>query len=172
MQRHKIPYECQVHIFFRDKWPCHWCHRHIIFAPAIKYLELFVRDSGYAYPISCYHDNWRRDVSPLLDDLGVVLDHLHPRSRGGKGSENNLVSACNKCNSRKSDIQYMDFLEGEHFRRVKGKYGEPMNWDGLSSTFIVLAAKYSDQLTATERKWLRALQSFLSTRGSRNSRND
>ncbi|MEQ9405504.1 MAG: HNH endonuclease [Cyclobacteriaceae bacterium] len=33
----------------------------------------------------------------------LTLDHLIPRSRGGKTSWTNLVTACQKCNARKGD---------------------------------------------------------------------
>jgi hypothetical protein len=40
---------------------------------------------------------------------------------------------------------------------VKGKYGEPLHWDGLSSLFIVLARRYPEALTTSEREWLKEL---------------
>ena len=33
----------------------------------------------------------------------LTLDHLFPRSRGGKATWTNLVTACNRCNTRKGD---------------------------------------------------------------------
>lgn len=33
----------------------------------------------------------------------LTLDHVVPRSKGGKSTWTNLVTACKKCNSRKSD---------------------------------------------------------------------
>lgn len=41
------------------------------------------------------------------------VDHQHPRSRGGSDSIDNLVPACRKCNSEKSDrtiSEYEDHL--------------------------------------------------------------
>lgn len=32
-----------------------------------------------------------------------TIDHVHPKSRGGKHTWENTVGACSKCNSRKSD---------------------------------------------------------------------
>ena len=32
-----------------------------------------------------------------------TIDHVHPKSRGGKHTWENTVAACGKCNSRKSD---------------------------------------------------------------------
>lgn len=33
----------------------------------------------------------------------LTLDHLFPKSRGGKSSWTNLITACNRCNTRKGD---------------------------------------------------------------------
>lgn len=34
----------------------------------------------------------------------LTLDHVHPKSRGGKTSWDNLVTACKSCNGRKGDF--------------------------------------------------------------------
>lgn len=44
-----------------------------------------------------------------------------------------------KCNVRKSAGEMTGYLKENPPRRVKGKYGEPKYWDGLSSLFLVLA---------------------------------
>lgn len=36
-------------------------------------------------------------------DVPLTLDHIHPRSKGGEDSWENLVAACVKCNNRKGD---------------------------------------------------------------------
>jgi hypothetical protein len=41
-------------------------------------------------------------------------------------------------------------------RHVKGKYGEPENWDGLSALFVILMEQ-SPEATSSEREWLREL---------------
>ena len=40
---------------------------------------------------------------------------------------------------------------------IKGKYGEPQGWDGLSTMFVILAQRDPDRLTKSERDWLKAL---------------
>jgi hypothetical protein len=39
---------------------------------------------------------------------------------------------------------------------VKGKYGEPVSWDGFSTLFVLLAPGRGD-LSASEKGWLGAL---------------
>ena len=51
--------------------------------------NIFKRDGG-----QCQYCGVSRDLT---------LDHVHPRSRGGKTSWDNLVTACKGCNSRKGD---------------------------------------------------------------------
>ena len=40
----------------------------------------------------------------LLARENRSLDHFVPRSRGGSGEEENLVTACKKCNQRKGNM--------------------------------------------------------------------
>lgn len=35
---------------------------------------------------------------------GTTIDHVHPRSKGGKHAWENVVAACQKCNAKKADI--------------------------------------------------------------------
>ena len=51
--------------------------------------NIFKRDGG-----KCQYCGTSKDLT---------LDHLIPRSKGGKSTWTNLVTACKKCNSRKSD---------------------------------------------------------------------
>jgi hypothetical protein len=41
--------------------------------------------------------------------------------------------------------------QASYSQPIKGKYGEPQHWDGLSALFVVLG------LTVSERDWLRVL---------------
>lgn len=44
------------------------------------------------------------------DPLRATLDHLVPRSQGGKDSRKNLVLACYQCNQAKGRIGHEEFL--------------------------------------------------------------
>lgn len=40
----------------------------------------------------------------------LVIDHIHPRNKGGGNELSNLTRACNKCNLYKSDFDIDTFL--------------------------------------------------------------
>jgi HNH endonuclease len=123
----------------------------------MKYLERELRASGHGDCLSYYHAHWTRDGSPLLDLLGAVIDHIDAFSTGGADHVDNLATACNKCNGRKSAATLDHWGERPMDRPIKGKYGEPQKWDGLSSLFVMLAQRDPTVLTVGERDWLRAL---------------
>lgn len=55
-------------------------------------LNVFYRDN-----FICQYCNTKFKASEL------TLDHVHPRSKGGPTSWDNIVSACEACNNKKSD---------------------------------------------------------------------
>jgi hypothetical protein len=156
--RRSIPITVQVDVLFRDGWLCSLCHRPTIFAPAMRLAGEFVRGQGYGHPLAYHHPRWRRDAAPLLDHLGCVIDHEVAFSRGGSHAPGNFAVACNKCNVYKSAAEKSKYLAEHPLRSVKGKYGEPTNWDGLSSLFVVLGRQNPSSLSASELTWLRALE--------------
>ena len=131
----------------------------MIFAPTLRYLGELVKQEGPAVPLAYYNRNWRRRDAPLLDYLGAVIDHVEAHSGGGASVISNLATACNKCNGRKSASSAEDFSKRRPRIPVKGKYGDPLDWDGLSTLFVVLVGKAPGVATSTERAWLRALKS-------------
>jgi hypothetical protein len=124
----------------------------------MKYLELFARRSGFAGALA-YHDaRWRRDKAPLLDHLGATIDHVQAHSRGGTADETNFVTSCNKCTTRKNAALADDFSKRLPRHRVKGRYGEPEHWDGLSSLFVLLVQQAPQGASQSELDWLRAFK--------------
>ncbi len=159
MSKHvPLPKAVQVAVFHRDLWLCRWCKRPVIFAPVMKYLKRELGESGVVGPQPAYyHAHWTREGAPLLDELGAVIDHVEAVAKGGLNDLDNLATACNKCNARKSDAAQHEVMKKLKPKPIKGKYGEPQNWDGLSSLFVMLARRAPATLTDTERNWLIAL---------------
>lgn len=60
---------------------------------------------------------WRRDnftcVYCLNPAQELSLDHIVPESHGGEGEEDNLVTACYKCNNKKSSKSFERFIRSE-----------------------------------------------------------
>jgi 5-methylcytosine-specific restriction endonuclease McrA len=155
--RRPLSKDLQVAVFRRDGWLCCWCKRPVIFAPVMKFLERDIRAAGRGERLAYYHAHWTRDGSPLLDLLGAVIDHIEAFSAGGASDIDNLATACNKCNGRKSAATLVKWGARPTEKPVKGKYGEPQHWDGLSSLFVMLAQRDPPILTVGEKEWLRAL---------------
>ena len=155
--RPPIPKELQLRVFRDDKWVCRWCSRPVIFPAVMKLIEREVRSAGIDEPLSYYHAHWTRAGAPLLDELGAVIDHADAFSTGGSSEKENLVTACGKCNGRKSSAPLDKWAKRVVRKRIKGKYGEPQHWDGLTALFVILAKRHQTGLTASEKEWLKVL---------------
>jgi hypothetical protein len=95
--------------------------------------------------------------------MGAVIDHVEAFASGGVHGESNFATACNKCNTRKNSRSAAVY-EGERpGKPVRGRFGEPKHWDGLTSLFLVLAGS-GIPLTATERAWKKALEAHARSR--------
>jgi hypothetical protein len=126
----------------------------------MRLIEVEMRAAAPDLSVTYFHGGWSRSHAPLLDELGAVVDHVKARAAGGPDSDENLATACNKCNGRKKSATALDeFGQRPKPKPIKGKYGEAKNWDGFSSLFVALARRYSTELTAIERDWLRVLLS-------------
>jgi 5-methylcytosine-specific restriction endonuclease McrA len=147
-------------VFKRDGWICQHCYAPVVFAPALRLMETWAtaRMPPGATPPAYWNKNWRRDRAPLLDHLGAVVDHEVAYVRGGGIDEKNLVTACNKCNIRKSDAFVEDHRKRHPKRKVRSVGAEPDAWDGLSLVFLELARQSPEALTANERAWVQALR--------------
>ncbi len=161
-----IPIDVQVRVLYRDGWLCSLCGRPTIFHLALKYLDEFVHANGYNRPTAYFHDRWRRDAAPLLDELGSMIDHVEAFASGGRHAEDNFAVACAKCNGRKSSQEKSAYLRANPPRLVKAKYGEPRYWDGLVGVFLVFAKRAPERLSLNERKWARELERYLESRAA------
>lgn len=148
----------QLNIFRRDGWLCCWCKKPVVFAPTLRLIEMEVRNAGDKGPLAYYHAHWTRDGAPLLDELGGVLDHVEAFSSSGPCDPENLVTSCAKCNGRKGAEPLGQWDQRQKRSPIKGKYGEPQNWDGLTALFAVLAERNPAKLTSGERDWLKAIK--------------
>jgi len=158
VKRAPIPKKTQVEVFRRDHWLCHWCGRPVIFAPAMRYLNHFARISGFTEQLAYHHPHWTRRDAPLLDYRGAVIDHIEAHSGGGRSDKANLVTACCKCNALKSDAKFEVFQAKLQRHTVKGKYGEPEHWDGLSTLFVILIELHPRMASESERDWLKCIK--------------
>ena len=125
----------------------------------MKYLARFTQEQGHRGLLAYWSSAYRRNASPLLDELAAAVDHVTAFSSGGAHDESNFVTACYKCNMRKSASSSDEFHKKYPPRPpVKGMYGEPKVWDGFSALFVVLARQNRAVLTRSEAKWLEALE--------------
>lgn len=161
--RPAVPKDVQVRVYFRDGWLCRYCHRPVVFAPALKTLAKLVADAEYPRAVAYYNLNYRSDLAPLLDYQAATIDHVEPWSKDGEHGEGNYVTACNKCNMKKSNRSPKAFADEECGKPVKGKYGPPKDWDGFVSVFLVLG-KDPGALAASERDWRKAFERYLAER--------
>jgi hypothetical protein len=124
----------------------------------MKYLQRFVRSCGVTEPVAYHDGHWTRHNAPLLDHMGAVIDHVRAHSRGGMDAAENFATACNKCNASKSNTPQGEFSAKSPRRPVKGKYGEPRDWDGLSTLFVILVERAPATASASELDWLKHLK--------------
>lgn len=74
--------------------------------PSIVRLSVYVR-IPYKHIILSRKNILRRDAHRCQycgrSDIPLTIDHVHPLSRGGEDTWENLVCACVRCNNRKGD---------------------------------------------------------------------
>ncbi|MGH7265675.1 MAG: HNH endonuclease [Candidatus Rokuibacteriota bacterium] len=88
--------------------------------------------------------------------MAAVIDHVEPFSRGGAHDDRNFVTACNKCNARKNSLRTDRFATKSPRRPVRGRYGEPTCWDGLSTLFVLMVQHDRSAASTSELAWYSA----------------
>jgi hypothetical protein len=124
----------------------------------MKFLQQYVQGRHPDAKLAYWSFAYRRDASPLLVELAAMIDHVESFSRGGSDKKENLVTACYECNTRKSNMGAAEFLKKYPPRPVKGKYGDPKDWDGFSTLFLNLLEQHRDAATRSELEWYEVLK--------------
>jgi 5-methylcytosine-specific restriction endonuclease McrA len=149
-------------VFTRDRWACRWCTYPVVFAPALKYLQEDVRRRGGNVPLAYYHFDFARLYAPLLNDLAAIVDHVQAGSRAGPNDLGNLVTACNRCNMLKRDLDEAAWRKLiEEFRTLRSLQNRtdemPTDWDGFSTVFLLALRDDRSAATSSELEWFEAL---------------
>jgi 5-methylcytosine-specific restriction endonuclease McrA len=73
----------------------------------------------------------------------LTVEHLCPKSKGGRGGQENLLLACNQCNWQRKSKSAVSFAE------AKEQKGFNPQWDVLSSALQLL----SNSEIRKQREW-------------------
>jgi hypothetical protein len=144
--RRTPPRAARAQVFVRDRFICRYCGGKTIFEPVMALL-------GFVYPqLFPYHPNWRGGVThPAVISRSAVVDHVEPGSSGGAWLDlDNLVTACNPCNSIKSDLSLEQL--GWTLQPIKRT-----SWDGLVGLYPSLWAASGRPAANFHLAWMRDL---------------
>jgi 5-methylcytosine-specific restriction endonuclease McrA len=72
----------------------------------------------------------------------LTLDHVHPRSKGGKSSWSNLVTACQRCNAHKGD-------------RTPEEAGMPLRCKPFKPNYLMFLSDFSGNVREEWKPFLR-----------------
>jgi 5-methylcytosine-specific restriction endonuclease McrA len=84
-------------------------------------------------------DNGRCQYCFTSEEL--TLDHVMPKSRGGKSTWDNLITACKKCNSKKGDF-------------TPQEAGMPLAQSPYKPSFVVFLRDFSGNIEETWKPYL------------------
>ena len=68
-----------------------------------KRMKIYLRDKYQCQYCSVKVGKKHPQLGKTLEVKDLTLDHVTPKSKGGSGHPNNLVTACKPCNQRKAD---------------------------------------------------------------------
>ena len=118
----------RLKVWIRDHWICQYCGEPVFFGPALKELDKISHGHGYFHPngsekhmLSLFHRRW------------ASVDHVQPKSKGGKDSMDNYVTACMQCNQ---EIREKSSDQGKATYGKINKNAIEVNWDGLYSFYL------------------------------------
>ena len=82
-------------------------------------LAIYLRDS-----FMCQYCG--RDLH-MAAPFDVTLDHLVPRSEGGSNKNENLITACRRCNSQRGSKPWTEYATGGAIDRIRVQRSAPVN---------------------------------------------
>jgi len=131
-------------IFVRDGWRCQYCGRRLVASPIIELLGTLC---PVEFPFPRGHHMPRKLTHPAAVRVYPEVDHVHAGSIGGDWREqSNLLTACEPCNTAKSNRQGW----------TAGIF-ERDDWDGLVQFYRGLVERSGD-LRPYHRGWMKALE--------------
>lgn len=82
-----------------------------------------------------------------LSPEDLTLDHVMPKSRGGRSTWDNLVTACKKCNSKKGDF-------------TPKEAGMPLLQEPFKPSFIVFLRDFSGPIQEDWKPYLKKMKPY------------
>jgi hypothetical protein len=134
-------------VFRRDRFVCRYCGGKTILTPVMELLAHLYPD---IFPFES--DAWRGGVThPAFIARSPMVDHLVPGTSGGSWTSlDNLVTACNPCNSIKADFE-LEQLGWELLPIAD------VAWDGLVARYPALWSAAGSPNEHRHQSWFKAL---------------
>jgi hypothetical protein len=136
----------QLSVWKSDGWHCRYCLAPVFFMRSVQLLDEMNPGHGY------YHGHGKYGATlELFACNWATVDHVAPVVRGGGNDTANLVTACNRCNIKKS-------AGPDGCPKPISPEIRQLNWDGFALLYIPLRA----QLLKAEDRWVRAIRNVYS----------
>lgn len=71
-----------------------------------RLMTLFNKQAG-----CCAYCGEVMEIDTCNKPMSATIDHIIPRSKGGKDEIFNLVAACRQCNTEKGNMPLVDFIQ-------------------------------------------------------------
>lgn len=92
-------------------------------------------------------------ICAYCGDTATEIDHIVPKSKGGKDIESNKVFACRRCNSAKNDKDLADFLNmqmeyiDQDLVDSNSKLKKFVVWDNVTSRYVTLQRNVTSSIS-------------------------